>query len=286
MISSSTAEISNNIRYIIIAARKLRGYTQIELSKKLGISQGLVSKLEKGSLQPSAILWFEVCQSMNIDWDCQVFGYIDELGPTVHSKFIHSKKYGAPYTSSVRSLKPLLDILRLIHGDTKYYEYLAKEGFRPEYFYYLGNKVSFTFFLKVLKNVNKLLRSRSNINLDQFLMTRNIHGKMYESLLTSTHEESSKLSLFCQNASNYEENFNYSFEKTSQKKSLLFANHNQPIIEQSIIKEDILNQLDEYKSNYLKNYLNFNSGTKHFVSKIECGFKDQSNRCIYQIENL
>jgi transcriptional regulator with XRE-family HTH domain len=280
-------EVANNIQFIILAGRKLRGLTQSELAKMTNISQSLMSKLEKGQLRPSAILWYELCQVLNIDWDCQIFGYIDDLKNSWKSTFRHSKKYGAPYSSTVRSIHPMLSILRASYGDRKFFSFLQKEGFNVEYFYCLGNKVSFLFFTKVLQKTSELVEKKSNLKVDQYIMERSTHGKIFESIkFLPTIEE--KLQAYCENSIYYEENFIYSYEKSKNKEYNLFLKHCDPIIELGIkfFDNSLVSNLNDYKRKYIKNYLDFNQSDKFQVTLKESGFKDGTNQSIYQVTQI
>lgn len=55
-------------------SRKGAHLTQVEVSKKLGIEQGTLSKMENGILMPSAVQWFDFCRIVKIDTDCLLTG--------------------------------------------------------------------------------------------------------------------------------------------------------------------------------------------------------------------
>jgi len=49
----------------IVAARKMRGLSQSELSKRTGIPQANISKIENGSANPSLKLLIRLAQGLN-----------------------------------------------------------------------------------------------------------------------------------------------------------------------------------------------------------------------------
>ena len=53
----------------MLEARKLRGFTQAAVASHIGISQGALSKMERGLLVPSAIQWIEFCRMTKIKID-------------------------------------------------------------------------------------------------------------------------------------------------------------------------------------------------------------------------
>ncbi|MGI5989077.1 MAG: helix-turn-helix domain-containing protein [Lachnospiraceae bacterium] len=50
---SEDTENDGSIRYVLISARQKAGLTQKELSRRTGIAQGDISKLEHGNSNPS-----------------------------------------------------------------------------------------------------------------------------------------------------------------------------------------------------------------------------------------
>jgi len=53
----------------MLEARKQRGFTQAFVAGHIGISQGALSKMERGLLVPSAIQWIEFCRLTKIKID-------------------------------------------------------------------------------------------------------------------------------------------------------------------------------------------------------------------------
>ncbi len=53
----------------MLEARKQRAFTQAFVASHIGISQGALSKMERGLLVPSAIQWIEFCRLTKIKID-------------------------------------------------------------------------------------------------------------------------------------------------------------------------------------------------------------------------
>ena len=64
---------------ILKAIRKYYGISQIDLSKKLGIRQGTLSKLESNLLELSARQWIEFCTEYKLDPNIIITGKIHEI---------------------------------------------------------------------------------------------------------------------------------------------------------------------------------------------------------------
>lgn len=54
---------------VLRAVRKQLKLTQVFVSKKMGISQGSLSKMETGKAEPSALQWMEFCRVTGIPAD-------------------------------------------------------------------------------------------------------------------------------------------------------------------------------------------------------------------------
>ena len=59
--------IARRICGIMYAERKAKKISQQNLCGNLGITQGLLSKIENGKLKPSVFVWLTFCKLFNID---------------------------------------------------------------------------------------------------------------------------------------------------------------------------------------------------------------------------
>ena len=74
--SKTAIKIAKTIKHV----RKLKGWTQLESAKIMGISQSAFSKMENAILIPSVHQWFEFCTQAGIPVDS--YDQSDRLGPT------------------------------------------------------------------------------------------------------------------------------------------------------------------------------------------------------------
>ena len=67
MTRSSFSEKYNRLCFLLIEARKVAGYTQVQLAEKLLRPQSFVSKYERGERRLDVVEFLEVVQALNID---------------------------------------------------------------------------------------------------------------------------------------------------------------------------------------------------------------------------
>jgi len=60
-------KVANRICSLMHAERKVKKISQQKLCESLGITQGLLSKIENGKLKPSVYVWLTFCRLFNID---------------------------------------------------------------------------------------------------------------------------------------------------------------------------------------------------------------------------
>lgn len=65
--SASRNEVTSRMAEIMRRERVIKGWSQLEVSKKLRITQGRLSKLERGALVPTALVWLEFCSIFGIN---------------------------------------------------------------------------------------------------------------------------------------------------------------------------------------------------------------------------
>lgn len=62
----SEETISRRICTLMYGERKAKKISQQDLCKTLGITQGLLSKIENGKLKPSVFVWLTFCRLFNL----------------------------------------------------------------------------------------------------------------------------------------------------------------------------------------------------------------------------
>ena len=69
---NSQQDINHTASMVISYFRKNIGITQVELANVWGVTQGTVSKIEKGTLVPSVAQWVEVCDILDVPRDMRL----------------------------------------------------------------------------------------------------------------------------------------------------------------------------------------------------------------------
>lgn len=64
---SSHSAITERMADILRTERKRRGLTQMDLARKLRVTQGYLSKLEQAQLQPRVITWLQFCRDFGVE---------------------------------------------------------------------------------------------------------------------------------------------------------------------------------------------------------------------------
>ncbi len=70
-------EVTKILSDIFLCARKNATLGQTQIAKRLGVSQSMVSKIEKAALMPSALVWMDAADIFQISHDSYREGYID-----------------------------------------------------------------------------------------------------------------------------------------------------------------------------------------------------------------
>ncbi len=141
------------IAALMRAARKKRDLTQVEVSKRLQISQSALSKIESGLLIPSAPQWFEFCQFTDISADSLLTGYMERLGSAVVESgdlnvgFKIPKAYRPYRGSKMRAMLPFLKYFHSVAGEEKVDQYFRSIKLDQDAFLDLAGKSSIRFCL-------------------------------------------------------------------------------------------------------------------------------------------
>lgn len=110
-----------HIGRIMKAARRFKKENQESVSKAIGCSQSALSKLEHGTLVPSAPQWFDFCRYLEIPVQSLESGVIDRHWPVESSELPSVLKWSKRYRQfrglKSRELYPFVSYLRQTRGD-------------------------------------------------------------------------------------------------------------------------------------------------------------------------
>jgi transcriptional regulator with XRE-family HTH domain len=276
---------------IIRYARKSLGMTQKDLSHKLSISQGALSKLESGLLIPSVHQWFEVCGQLGVPADSHIYGYVDRLEPAqfnaqvVETPFQLKPQYRTLAASTSRSIYPILKWVEKKLGYDKTEELIKSMGVDPDYFTDLSLPISFRFIsdlVEILIQEGHLPKSQLT-NLAQAVTQPTNHGQLYAFYQQSSQLEGLMKAILSKSFF-YEQNFDYKIESASSRKVSFSIEPHRHMSESIVGLEKSKSFLSTYREGYFKNLVeSILRDQKVKVSRLGSCFKN-SNRCIYQLE--
>lgn len=289
--AASEKNCSPDISLIFRAARKEAGFSQIDIARKLGISQGTLSKLENGVLTPSAPLWFEFCKLTKIPSDSLTEGYIDHgvaLGSLPKDSSIGLFKIPPRFLqdrgTSVRSLMPFVIEAKRALGTKRLQHFAHSLGADLDYFCNLDHKISFAFMLELWKALeNRKILKIHNTN-DFAAHSRDICVHGYRSYARALDYPSlDGLIELLKNSKIYDTNFLYkTADRTKASVTILIRSEEHMSRYRSHLSEGWGAFLCDYKKNYFKHFLQNQSSSRVEVIEHECMFDRSGEQCVYE----
>lgn len=292
--TSEERTAAKKISRIMRAARKELGLTQEMVSSRLGISQSALSKLEHGSLVPSAPQWFEFCEMTHISTDSLISGYIEKIRPADliesarEGSFKLPRKYARHRGSKVRALLPFLDFLQNSLGEEKLKEFLVSSRMDPDFFINLDNQISLEFCLDVARSLiqKKYLKAENISNLTRPVNTPSMHGFL-RGKYGQEGNKKARLQLLLSNSKSYECNFHYTVQDLKPD-HVVFSIRPEEHLEESSYRHDpdLGDFLCRYKKSYFERFTTYGEGNDVVtpqIDEVECHYHG-APKCVYRIE--
>jgi transcriptional regulator with XRE-family HTH domain len=274
---------------IMRTSRKTKGWTQVEFSKMLGVSQSALSKLESGILIPSVHQWFEFCGFAEIPADSHVTGYLDRLQEIQFQSKIEvenfkvKKDYLIDAASSARSMSPLIQWLYSSVGESKARKLIKEMGVDADYFVDLSHTINFRFFVDLMDALKKkgLLKKQGLSTVTQFASTKGSHGSLFSNYQNSNDIEN-LMKLVFSKSEFYECNFEYRIENSGSKQVEFSVAPREHLLKNRSLKfDEVSDLLAEYRAGYFKSVL---EGTLHPSTSHELTCISQDpNKSVFQI---
>ncbi|GEM_PF-1391806 len=207
---------------IMKAARRFKKANQESVSKAIGCSQSALSKLEHGSLVPSAPQWFVFCRHLEIPVYSIETWVIDRLTPIlpedINPPIRWNKRYRSHRQIKSRELYPLVSYLRESRGDDAV-EQMFKEldidiDLAVDFDYQINHLVLFD----VLNYfVQKSIISGENIKLiaDQYAKPV-VHGELYHAYQRS-HSLKELLDIYLRDQQYYQADLCFEISNLSER---------------------------------------------------------------------
>lgn len=271
---------------VLRSARKSKDISQVDLSRAIGISQGQLSKLEKGINVPSAPIWFRVCEALDIQAESGTFGYVDKLRDLSFStsesqgSFKVPKRYSFLQGSMARTSRPFLSYLVKNAGAKKADEFIRSKKLDPDYFVVLDHPLNFNFNLDLINHLisSGMLKSKNIPELVGMINSSNMHGFL-EKDYRKVHDARDLLQVLEKNIKKYSANWNYAFD-FGRKNTVQIVSTPSDYLKEFEFDEKVLGGfLFEYTKQLLSNFLLVHKvGVDSVVGKYEGSLK-----CTYQI---
>jgi transcriptional regulator with XRE-family HTH domain len=263
---------------IMRTSRKAKGWTQVEFSKMLGVSQSALSKLESGILIPSVHQWFEFCGFAEIPADSHISGYLDRLQEIQFQHKIEvenfkvKKDYLVDAGSSARSMAPLIQWLYSSMGESKARKLIKEMGVDADYFVDLSHPINFRFFADLMDVLKKkgLIKKQGLSGMTQFASEKGAHGSLFNNYQNAGDVENLMKVVFSKSAF-YECNFDYAIEHSGSDKVEFSVTPREHLVKNRNLKfDEISDQLIDYRTGYFKSVLEgaLHPSTRHELTCI------------------
>jgi DNA-binding XRE family transcriptional regulator len=185
-----------NLAAIFRACRKFNKLQQTEAAAILEVTQGTISKIESGNMQPELGLWFKLLRTFKItdpycftyggvEFDEDVFRLFKSEGSALLPNFDFKNEQ---IIFTVRTIRPIVDFI--VKNHQKAFDVFLKDNkIGKEVFYILNHPLTFDFaesFFSFLRDnkINEKSISLLNLNFDSSL------GGSLESILRSNSTDS------------------------------------------------------------------------------------------------
>ena len=267
------------------AARKKNGITQMNVARKIGVSQSALSKMESGYLIPSAPQWFDFCGITQIAPESLTTGFIERTqGESSDTAFRLPKSYREHRGSKARAVQPFLRFAREALGEEKADELIESLQVDPDYFTDLDHQISMTFSLDL---VRKLI-SAGSLKVDALdrlvgpVSEPAFHGSLGRKYLAEA-SWIERFKLLLGNAPLYESNFKYRVEEQNEK-GLAFSIAPEAHLASIKYKDDALlgDFLCKFKQRYFTEFTRFGASAAATLTERECHFHG-AERCVYEM---
>lgn len=152
---------------IIRVLRKYYGISQVRLAKTLGVGQGTISKIESGRLELSAHQWVTLCTLYKIDPTAIVTGRVEALENLAIDPYQNlmpldfkmPERYKRLMGSTVRTVFPFLEFVRVKFGSEKLSSLLEKLDVDPDYFVVQNLPIN----IKIIEDIFEILSSSGKL---------------------------------------------------------------------------------------------------------------------------
>ena len=285
-------KILTNLPILMRSARKRADLSQVVVAQRLGLSQGGISKLEKGAMIPSAPLWFAFCELTGISPDSLSVGYLERHSPVrlestpMVGGFKIPSRYRNNRGSKVRAMKPFLSFFEASLSKEKLKEYLStKAKIDPDYLVDLDAQLNLNFNLDLMDTlITEGALSRNNLSaIAQGSLNPRTHGGIMKEFDVES-DSIRRLVALLNNSRFYECNFKYGIENLTETRLDLSIRPEHHLNEFKYKDSGSLGDvLCSYKKSYFTLFANLSEKNSVEISERECHYRG-ADRCLYEVK--
>lgn len=287
---------AQKIALLVNCGRTNKGLSQVEFAALLGISQGQISKLEKGVAIPSATLWMNICNVLDIYTDSLRSGYIDKLSfPSVRSDkyeggFNLPERYRLDRGIKIRDILPLLLYCKDLTGKKSFDKITAKLNLPKSFFINLDHQINLNFTLDLLDIVfESSFHDEAQIsNFLNFTSLPFAHGSL-DNVYQQAENQLDLVAKFISNSDKYQCYFKYTINDM-QSTCMSVSIQSSDIFKGFMYDQKVYDYLTTYFKVYLEkilayqaNSLAFNKNKKEFKVITLQPLNAGNEQCIYKL---
>lgn len=289
--SKKKSTISRTIRCL----RKMMGLKQSELAQLCSCTQGYVSKIERGDVEPNASFIIDLGSSSGVDLLSFKLGFIDSSACVEIEDvdrvglFRIPKRYGTDTSMKIKGLFPLINYCKHLVGEANFNDYLKRYvKIDPDYFYCYNHQVNFRFVMKLVEFIQEKtqLNSLRSSEIFSSLSTVNAHGRDLFSLYKMEKSPIGLIETFINQQNKYSLDFEYSIEEkstTGLSISVKKASHVKDVLTQK--EYDMLDVFDsEYHKGHLQGILSLGSFESTLITSTSG--KRSGDHCILKVRQM
>lgn len=243
-----------HIGRLMKAARRFKKENQESVSKAIGCSQSALSKLEHGTLIPSAPQWFDLCRYLHIPLTSLETGVLDRHRPIANVdevSFIKwPKRYRLYRSVKSRELYPFVSYLRQLHGDEaieKMFDELGLDiDLAVDFDHQMNHLVLFDVIHYFIKNEICGLTNIKEVA-DRYASPI-CHGEFVKSY-SKANKLKELLQLYIDDQSYYQLDLKFEFESTSETSGILVIKKEKHF---DLFLKDLSSDVIDFYAIYLK----------------------------------
>lgn len=203
--------------------RKSAGLSQVELSHKISIDQGMISRLEKNERRPNLDYLSKFAQVFDLQLDYLINGNVNfhAIAQKFNQDLPVIDRYKKNVDSYVREILPFIHYVNKEKGPDKVKEVLSKLGLESLVFLGPNEKISTFAVLDIIDHFvkKKYFNKASIIKIAKQSHSNELHGNLYQ-LFNEVESAADVLNLWALQSKSYDSLYHYDVVRNEKAISL------------------------------------------------------------------